>query len=120
MEPVAAAILFAVLILDTVSHLALKGASEAASQKTGFAYWGRLLKSFGFWLGIVCFFALFVCWLAFLSLVPLAQGVMAGSITIVGVMLGGRLLYGERITAMRALAIGLIAVGVALVGWGNV
>jgi multidrug transporter EmrE-like cation transporter len=44
---------------------------------------------------------------------------MLGSITIVGVMLGGRIMYGERITRSRALGIGLIAIGVVLVGWGG-
>jgi multidrug transporter EmrE-like cation transporter len=44
---------------------------------------------------------------------------MAGSITIVGVMLGGRLFFRERITPPRAIAIALIAAGVALVGWGH-
>ena len=45
---------------------------------------------------------------------------MAGSITIVGVMIGGRLIFKEHITLPRALAIILIAVGVGLVGWGRV
>ena len=43
---------------------------------------------------------------------------MAGSITIAGVMLGGRLFFNERITPARAIAILLISFGVALVGWG--
>jgi len=51
--------------------------------------------------------------------VPLGQGVMAGSITIVGVMVGGRTLFGERITSPRLSAVSLITVGVALVGWGQ-
>ena len=71
------------------------------------------------WLALVAFVATFFAWLAFLSRVPLGEGVMAGSITIVGVMLGGRLVFKERITLPRALAIALIAVGVGLVGWGR-
>ena len=72
-----------------------------------------------FWLAATSFVALFLAWLAFLSRVPLGQGVMAGSITIVGVMLGGRLWFREYVTPARATAIALIAVGVALVGWGH-
>ena len=71
------------------------------------------------WLAGLCFVGAFLAWLAFLARVPLGQAVMAGSITIVGVMLGGRLMYGERLTAPRAVAVSLIALGVLLVGWGQ-
>jgi drug/metabolite transporter (DMT)-like permease len=58
-----------------------------------------------------------VAWIGFYSVVPLAQGVMTGCISIAGVMIGGRLVFGERITVMRALAALLIGLGVLLVGW---
>lgn len=119
MDFVAILLLTGVLVLDTVSHLALKGASAAVAHASGIAYWRAVLTRPGFWIGIAAFVGLFVCWLGFLSIVPLAQGVMLGSITIVGVMLGGRIMYGERITRPRALGICLIAIGVTLVGWGG-
>jgi drug/metabolite transporter (DMT)-like permease len=119
MDQVAALLLLAVLLLETISHLALKSASVRASSKAGLQYLLTFAAQPVLWLAIGSFVALFLAWLAFLSRVPLGQGVMAGSITIVGVMLGGRLLFREHITRPRALAIALIALGVALVGWGH-
>lgn len=120
MDSTAALFLLGILILETVSHLSLKAASSRSAGLDGVAFVRALLRHRGFWLGIVSFVFLFLAWLAFIARVPLSQGVMAGSITIVGVMLGGRLWFHERLTPVRSLAIGLIAVGVALVGWGTV
>ena len=119
MDQIAALLLLAVLLLETVSHLALKSASVRASSKAGLQYLLTFAAQRAFWIALASFVVLFLAWLAFLSRVPLGQGVMAGSITIVGVMLGGRLLFRELITPPRALAIALIAVGVTLVGWGH-
>ena len=69
------------------------------------------------WLGIACFLLEFVAWLAFLSLVPLSQGVLLGSISIVAVMLAGRLLFREALYPLRVAGIALIALGVGIVGW---
>ena len=112
MDAVAAGLLLAILILETVSHLSLKAASARAARLGGLPFIRALLGHAGFWTGIVSFLALFLAWLAFIARVPLAQGVMAGSITIVGVMLGGRLWFGERLTPARSLAVGLITLGV--------
>ena len=119
MDRIAAALLLAVLVLETVSHLALKSAAVRSGSKSGLRYLLSFIAQPIFWLAGGSFVALFLAWLAFLSRVPLGQGVMAGSITIVGVMLGGRLWFKEYITTPRALAIALIAVGVTLVGWGH-
>jgi len=119
MDLIAALLLLGVLLFDTGSHLCLKGASVTAARATGLDYWRTLVALPSLWAGIASWVVLFFLWLGFLSRVPLGQGVMAGSITIVGVMLGGRLMFGEHITPVRATAIGLIAVGVALVGWGH-
>jgi drug/metabolite transporter (DMT)-like permease len=118
MDGVATALLCAVLVFDTVSHLALKAASERAGHKDGLAYIGAFIAHPFFWICLASFVGLFLAWLAFLSRVPLGQGVMAGSITIVGVMLGGRFMFNERLTPPRVLAVSLIAVGVLLIGWG--
>lgn len=119
MDAIAGLLLLGVLFCDTASHLFLKAASVRAADSEGLDYWRKLLALPGLWAGIATWVVLFFLWLGFLSRVPLGQGVMAGSITIAGVMIGGRLLFGERITRKRAAAIGLIAVGVALVGWGH-
>jgi drug/metabolite transporter (DMT)-like permease len=119
MDSVASALLLAVLVLETISHLALKSASLRVAHQDGLAYIAVFIAQPAFWLALAAFVGLFLSWLAFLSRVPLGQGVMAGSITIVGVMVGGRLYFAERITPPRALAIVLIALGVSLVGWGQ-
>lgn len=120
MDEVAVALLLAVLLLETTSHLALKSASIHASTARTWRYFLTFAVQPTLWLALLAFVGTFFAWLAFLSRVPLGEGVMAGSITIVGVMIGGRLIFKEHITLPRALAIILIAVGVGLVGWGRV
>lgn len=113
------ALLAAVLILDTGSHLLLKQASlRAKDANAGGAFVLALLRQPALWIAVPAFVALFFAWIAFISHVPLSQGVMAGSITIASVMLGGRIFFNEQITPARALAISLISIGVLLVGWG--
>lgn len=109
-------LLAAILILDTGSHLALKSASMHAARSSVRPHILALLGQPTLWFALIAFVVLFIAWIAFISLVPLSQGVMAGSITIAGVMIGGRIFFGEHITPSRALAVGLIAVGVLLVG----
>lgn len=53
-------------------------------------------------------------WIAFLSFVPLGQGVLAGCIAIVAVLVGGRIIFHERLTPPRVAAALLITLGVAL------
>ncbi|MOA43056.1 4-amino-4-deoxy-L-arabinose-phosphoundecaprenol flippase subunit ArnE [compost metagenome] len=61
----------------------------------------------------------FVAWIAFLSLVPLSQGVLLGSINIVALMVAGRLLFRERLTPLRVTGMLLVSAGVAVVGAGT-
>ena len=58
----------------------------------------------------------FVLWLAFISLVPLSDGVLLGSISIVVVMLLGRVFFRRRLTPLRVLGILLVSLGVGIVG----
>lgn len=58
----------------------------------------------------------FVVWLAFLSLVPLSDGVLLGSINIVAIMILGRVLFREKLAPMRVAGIVLVSIGVAIVG----
>jgi drug/metabolite transporter (DMT)-like permease len=119
MTPLALLLLSVVLLGETVSHLCMKGASLRAAHATGPRYLLALARDPLLWFGILAWVVLFFSWMGFLSLVPLGEGVMLGSVTIVGVMIGGRLCFGERITPARATAIAFIALGVALVGWGH-
>jgi len=105
------------LLCDTAGQLAFKSASLRVARFEGFAWWLNLLRSPYLWLGVGAFVVEPLMWLRFLSLVPLSQAVMLGSANIVGVMIGGHLLFGERISRQRLTAIGLICLGVILVGW---
>ena len=119
MAPLLTIVWLANLIFDTTGHLAFKAASMKADRYDGWRHWRALLGEPLLWLGLVGFVVEFFLWLALLTLAPLAQGVLIGSASIVGVMIGGRLVFGEAITAPRAAAAVLIAIGVALVGWGG-
>ena len=111
-------LLGAMMVFDAASHLLLKASSARADDDPrDMHYLRRLVRVPIFWVAIAAFLGMMVVWIGFYSVVPLAQGVMTGCITIAGVMLGGRLFFGERITAMRALAAILIGIGVVLVGW---
>lgn len=107
------------LLCDTAGQLAFKAASLRSHGSTGWRHWALLLRQPLLWLGIAAFLAEPLLWLAFLSMVPLSQGVMLGSANILGVMLGGWLFFHERLTARRIAAIALIGTGVVLVGWGQ-
>lgn len=69
-----------------------------------------------FWTGIACFCVEFVAWYALLSLIPLSLAVLIGSINIVVVMLGGKILFRERLDGLRVTGMCLISLGVALAG----
>jgi drug/metabolite transporter (DMT)-like permease len=71
------------------------------------------------WLGIGSYVVEFLVWIAFLSLIPLSEGVLLGSINIVAIMLAGRFLFGEKLTQLRVAGILLVTLGVAIVGVGG-
>lgn len=119
MDPITFLLLLAVLLLETISHLSLKAAAGRARGTFGYDQILGLLCQPFLWLGVAAFIFLFLAWLGFIARVPLAKGVMLGAVTIVGVMIGGRIFFGESITPARATATGLIAIGVVLVGWGG-
>ncbi len=118
MSPTAMTVLAANMIFDAGGHIAFKAASSRAAHLDGFAHWRSLLLNPLLYVGLVAFSGEFLLWLALLSLVPLAEGVLVGCVNIIGVMLGGVLCFGEPITRSRLAAILLIAAGVGLVGWG--
>lgn len=112
-------LLAAALITNTAGQLLFKAAAVRAGQASIAAHWLALALNPLLWAGIAVYVLEFLGWLAFISLVPLWQGVMVACIDILLVMLGGRLFFGERITRSRVAAISLIAFGVLLVGWGG-
>ena len=105
------------IALDSGGHFAFKlAAIEPAVDASLLSHWRHMLTRPWLWLGVVCFTGEFVVWLAFLSLVPLSQGVLLGMMSIVVVMIGGRILFHEHFTPLRILGITLILAGVAIVG----
>jgi drug/metabolite transporter (DMT)-like permease len=104
------------VLLDTAGRLAFKSAALTESGAGEWQRWKEMLRSPALWAGILCFCFEFVVWLALLSLIPLSQAILIGSINIVVVALAGRLFYRERLDATRIAAFVLISIGVALAG----
>jgi len=104
------------VIVDSAGQLAFKAAAINDADASGLARWTRMAQHPWLWLGISCYVFEFVLWLAFLSLVPLSQGVLMGSINIVAIMLAGRWIFNERLTRLRVIGILLVSLGVAIVG----
>lgn len=118
MTPLALALWTVNVVLDTTGQLAFKAAAGEPEHDSGIARWRRMAARPWLWLGIACYGLEFLAWAAFLSLLPLSEGVLLGSINIVAVMLAGRWLYGERLTRLRVLGMALVSLGVAIVGAG--
>jgi drug/metabolite transporter (DMT)-like permease len=115
--PLVAAVWLLNTVLDTAGQLAFKAAAaEPARGSAGKNRWRSMFIRPWLWLGIGCFAAEFVVWLAFLSLVSLADGVLLGMAGIVTITIGGRLWFGEHLSRQRLAGIGLILLGVAIVG----
>jgi drug/metabolite transporter (DMT)-like permease len=115
MSPLAISLWIANIAIDTTGHLALKSAA-ITDDDLGMQRWRTMLSSPMLWMGIGCFCIEFVVWFALLSLIPLSQAMLIGSINIVVVMLAGRVFFGERLDGMRIAGMTFIATGVALAG----
>lgn len=106
------------ILLDTFGQLSFKAAAAEPHPHEGLARWKAMARRPWIWCGLGCYIAEFLVWLAFLSLVPLSEGVLLGSINIVAVMIAGRILFNEKFSPLRTAGILLIAAGVAVVGLG--
>ncbi len=107
------------LVLDTVGHVAFKIAAAGGREDVEAQHWWRMAMQPWLWVGIGCFVLEFVVWLAFLTLLPLSEGVLLGCFNIVVLMLIGRWRFQEKLTPWRVAGVALIAGGVALVGLGG-
>ncbi|MEO7430548.1 MAG: hypothetical protein ABIR62_00585 [Dokdonella sp.] len=107
------------VLLDTFGQLSFKAAAAEDHLGAGLARWKGMAARPWIWWGIGCYVGEFLVWLAFLSLVPLSEGVLLGSINIVAVMIAGRVLFAETLSPLRTMGILLIAGGVAVVGFGG-
>ena len=106
------------ILLDTFGQLSFKAAAAAPDLGDGLARWKAMARRPWIWCGVGAYVGEFLAWLAFLSLLPLSEGVLLGSINIVAVMLAGRFLFDEKLSPLRTVGILLIAAGVAVVGIG--
>lgn len=104
------------VILDTTGQLAFKAAAGDQAAGDGLARWKYMAMRPWLWLGIGCYVVEFLVWIAFLSLLPLSEAILLGSINIVAVMVAGRLLFGEKLTRLRVVGILLVTLGVVIVG----
>ena len=107
------------IVLDTGGQLAFKAAAGDEEAGDGLARWKHMAARPWLWLGISCYVIEFLVWIAFLSLIPLSEGVLLGSINIVAIMVAGRFLFGEKLTRLRVAGILLVMLGVAIVGVGG-
>ena len=104
------------VIVDTCGQLAFKAAAGDRAAGDGLARWKYMAARPWLWLGVGCYVIEFLVWIAFLSLIPLSEGVLLGSINIVAIMIAGRFLFGERLTRLRVIGISLVTLGVVIVG----
>jgi drug/metabolite transporter (DMT)-like permease len=86
------------ICFDTLGQVAFKFAAIAPNNRDGWYYWLDLV------------------WLAFLTLVPLSQGVLLASFNIITIMLVGRVIFKELLTIYRLIGMLLITAGVIFVG----
>lgn len=106
------------VLLDTGGQLAFKAAAGDPEAGDGLARWRYMAARPWLWIGVGCYVFEFLVWIAFLSLLPLSEGVLLGSINIVAIMVAGRFLFGEKLTRLRVAGIVLVSLGVAIVGAG--
>jgi len=104
------------VFFDTIGQIAFKYAAVNPSNRDGWHYWLDLFRNHWLWIGVGSYLAEFLLWLAFLSLVPLSQGILLGSINIIMIMIVGRLLFKELLTKYRIIGMLFITAGVILVG----
>ncbi|MHC5791932.1 hypothetical protein ACYT6H_10090, partial [Streptococcus pyogenes] len=73
------------VLTDSGGQLAFKAAASHPGPEEGLARWRAMAARPWLWIGVGCYVAEFLLWLAFLSLVPLSEGVLLGSINIVAI-----------------------------------
>lgn len=116
LTPLVIALWIGNVVVDTAGQLAFKAAAGDPRAGDGLARWIWMARRPWLWVGIGCYVVEFLLWLSFLSLVPLSEGVLLGSINIVALMIAGRLFFAERLSRLRVAGILLVYAGVVVVG----
>lgn len=103
-------------VVDSIGQLAFKAAAIDSLASKSRSSWLFIASRPYVWFGVMCYVVEFLLWIAFISLVPLSDGVLLGSINIVAVMILGRLIFNEYFSTLRVMGITLVCIGVAVVG----
>jgi drug/metabolite transporter (DMT)-like permease len=119
MTPLVITLWLANVGLDTLGQLAFKAAASDPRAGDGMARWRYMLARPWIWVGVISYVIEFLVWIAFLSLVELSRGVLLGSISVVVIMLAGRILFREKLTPLRVAGCLLVTIGVAIVGFAG-
>ena len=108
--------LWALIVLAaSVGQLSFKAAAADRVDDGVLAGWVRMLRRPWLWVGTASFLLHFVLWIAFLSSVPLSQGMLLAALQIVVIYAAGRVLFHEPGSWLRLGGVALVALGVAIV-----
>ena len=115
LRPSSFALWMLIVFLASTGQLAFKAAAADPTTAGLLAGWLRMLRRPWLWVGVGCFLTHFVLWIAFLSAVPLSEGMMLAGLQIVVVYAAGRVLFDEPGSWLRLAGVALISLGVAIV-----
>ena len=104
-----------IVLAASVGQLSFKAAAADRVDDGVLAGWMRMAQRPWLWLGIASFLLHFVLWIAFLSAVPLSQGMLLAALQIVVIYAAGRVLFHEPGSWFRLGGVALIALGVTIV-----
>ena len=106
-----------IVFLASTGQLSFKAAAADHAPDGLLAGWLRMMRRPWLWVGVCCFLGHFVLWIAFLSGVPLSEGMMLAALQVVVVYAAGRVLFHEPGSWLRLAGVGLVALGVAIVAF---
>ena len=106
-----------IVFLASTGQLSFKAAAADHAPDGLLAGWLRMMRRPWLWVGVCCFLAHFVLRIAFLSGVPLSEGMMLAALQVVVVYAAGRVLFHEPGSWLRLAGVGLVALGVAIVAF---
>lgn len=116
LSPLVVLLWFLNVSVDAAGQLAFKAAAVDPALHRHASRWRAMARRPWVWVGLLCYTVEFALWLAFLSLVPLSQGVLLAAISTVVIMVAGRVWFNEALTPLRLAGLAFITAGVAIVG----